>query len=81
MKTILPQSIHTVDDAQQFLKSLFDNDESYHPEDDAFDIIWKCEQPPNHDEKLKMNQLMNEIYELKDSFDPCDYLCELLNID
>jgi hypothetical protein len=82
MKTILPASIKTIEQAKKFLNELYVNGELYHPEDDAKD----CLNGITDDEAAKCNELMNEIYSLpgnenikKLSFDPCEYCVELTN--
>ena len=77
MKTKLPIHIHTKAQARKFLSQLFANDEAYHPEDDANDII-------NLDHKnvftpaeaRSLNILMDEIYTIR-GFDPCDYILKM----
>lgn len=79
MKTVLPKEINTVDEAKKFLFELLANGESYHPEDDAHDIIWATpagQQAPTDAEKDQLNDLMSDIYEL-DGFDPCGYLIDM----
>jgi hypothetical protein len=76
MKTILPPSIITVEQAKNFLKALFDNGEAFHPEDNANDIEFNPPpgvEPPTAAEKALLNQLMDNIYALKE-FDACEYL-------
>lgn len=78
MKTILPTQITTIFDAEAFLRSLHLNDESYHPEDDAHNIIWsKGTDEPTNDECDKLNLLMEEIYAL-DGFDPCGFILDII---
>lgn len=83
MKTKLPDKITTWNEAKSFLKSLHDNGESYHPEDDAFDIDWATASPTEQ-ESERLNELMNEIYSLPEMKDypnveqcPCGFLCDL----
>lgn len=76
MKTVLPNAINSVEEAKQLLTDLANNNEVYHPEDDAFDIYWHTSQPTD-DEKRQLNKLMGMIYEL-DNFDPCDFLIDEL---
>lgn len=85
MKTILPEKITTIPEAQAFLSALVKNGESYHPEDNAHDII------VGHDinthlfkkhEADHLNRLMEDIYYLEGNngnhrnpiFDPCEFL-------
>lgn len=93
MKTKLPESITTVDEAKAFIKELYDNGEAFHPEDDATDIIWDLpsNQVPTLEECVKLNELMTAIYALPEcklkhrqpnsipymDFDPCGYLSDL----
>jgi hypothetical protein len=76
MKTVLPSSIQTVAEAKEFLTALYDNNEVYHPEDNAFDIDWKTT-TVSHEEAEQLNKLMDDIYKLKDEFDACEFLLEL----
>ena len=80
MKTNLPKEIRSVEHAKAFLTELFGNDEGFHPEDDATDLIWSipAEQIPTMDECKQLNKLMDDIYDLG-GFDPCEYiLCYLI---
>jgi hypothetical protein len=79
MKTTLPSKITTVEEAKEFLTALFDNNESYHPEDDAHDIDWTtCE--PTEEEKEQLNKLMGNMYGLNGEpfFDPCAFLWDMI---
>lgn len=69
--------ITSVEEAKAFLRELHDNDEAYHPEDDA-------EDNENEDIRLEadaLNKCMEDIYALPgvpgDDFDPCGYLIDL----
>jgi hypothetical protein len=77
MKTILPEHITTIEEAEKLLTDLHNNGESFHPEDDANDIIWVCE-APTAQECDHLNVLMSDIYNLN-GFDPCDFLLNLMN--
>jgi hypothetical protein len=85
MKTNLPESITSVEEATRFLTELFNNNEAYHPEDDAFDIVWQSVNPTEA-EKRQLNKLMNQIYDLPEAwspqnpngFDPCAVLMDLI---
>lgn len=88
MKTPLPKEIKTVEQAKEFLKSLHENGEDYHPEDDAFEVVWNMpeQDTPNEQERDQLNKLMEDIYNLPGNdgghdnsiaFDPCSYLLEL----
>ncbi len=78
MKTNLDRTITTQDEAESFLSELFDNGESFHPEDDARNIIKfaTAERIFTDEEADKLNDLMSSIYEILD-FDPCGYLLDL----
>lgn len=76
MRTTLPIEINSIQDAEKFLKELNDNGEAYHPEDDAFDIVWNGTEPVEN-EKTHLNELMDQCYEFGTSFDPCEYLLSL----
>lgn len=89
MKTKLPEQITTVEEAKAFLTELHKNGESYHPEDDANDIVSGIGTHPglhlfNQEEGDKLNKLMNDIYDIpgnqdihKMVFDPCGFLLDL----
>ncbi len=85
MKTILPGSITTIDQAKQLLTDLHTNSESYHPEDDATGIVWTDCKSPTAQECVQLNILMKNIYDLPEnkvtypklSFDPCVFLLSL----
>lgn len=87
MKTVLPQSITTIDEAKKLLTDLYNNSESFHPEDDANEIMWQSipdEQIPTKAEGDLLNKLMADIYNLPGNenvqtmvFDPCGFLLEL----
>jgi pimeloyl-CoA synthetase len=75
MKTALPIKISTIQEAKEFLSDLELHGESFHPEDDAHDIIWHCSEPTDI-EKEQLNILMEQIRAIKD-FDPCEYILDL----
>jgi len=77
MKTNLKRKISTIDEAKLFLNELIINNEIYHPEDDAHDIIWNLpeNQKPTNQECNQLNYLMDEIFEL-DDFDPCGFIID-----
>lgn len=88
MKTLLPKSIATVEEAKRFLTDLYNNDEEFHPEDNAHDIVWNLEdnQIPTFAECEVLNRLMEDIYGLPENkgkrgdeigFCPCGFLLEL----
>lgn len=81
LKTILPASIQTASDAAIFLTDLYNNNESYHPEDDANDLVGLN---ITQNETEKLNSLMDDIYKLPGNednmnmaFDPCGFLLSL----
>jgi len=83
MKTVLPTSINTVEEAKKFLTELHNNNETFHPEDDAHTIVWETSSPTK-EECDQINKLMSEIYAFpgnEDSqnmvFDPCEFLLSL----
>ncbi len=88
MKTTLPPEIKTVDQAKAFLTELYKNNEAFHPEDDATDMIWNLpiKQQPTKAEAMQLNKLMEDIYYLDGNngnhanpkFCPCEFL---LNLD
>lgn len=83
MKTTLPATIRTVDEANIFLTELYNNGESFHPNDDATALVGDSF---TLKEGLHLNQLMSDIYDLPGNdgdlanlaFDPCEFL---LNLD
>lgn len=75
MKTVLPENITTIAQAEEFLKALYINGESFHPEDDAHDVLWAVE--PTSAECDQLNKLMEDIYALPGNFDPCEYILHL----
>jgi hypothetical protein len=89
MKTVLPIKISTVDEAKELLTNLYNNDETFHPEDDATTVgntlngDWKPLFTKEEGEHL--NELMGQIYLLDGNngnhatplFDPCEFLLEL----
>lgn len=80
MKTKLPESITSVEEAKQLLTDLHNNNEEFHPEDSAFDIDWQTTEVTD-EEKSQLDKLMNDIYSLPDTwsinnpegFDPCEF--------
>lgn len=79
MKTNLPESINSIEEAKDFLRNLYINGESFHPEDDAHNISWGACEEPTPEECDKLNNLMSDIYEVAKGtdFDPCGYILEL----
>lgn len=84
MKTMIPASITTLEDAKKFLTDLHNNNETYHPEDDALYVHFisiPVSERPTIDECNKLNALMNSISCLQEtktgSFDPCQFLIDL----
>lgn len=85
MKTTLPESISTQEEAEKFLSELFENNEHYHPEDSAKDQIYlkTGERVFNDEDAEKLDKLMSDIYMLSGGdhanpiFDPCEYLLEM----
>lgn len=83
MKTKLPDSITSIEGAKEFLAEMYKNGETFHPEDDANDIIWLCEEPTQV-ECDQLNKLMDDIYNLPGNehletmvFDPCEFILSL----
>jgi len=84
MTTNLPASINTIEEAKAFLTELHKNGESYHPEDDANELIGSSELW-TREEGEQLNKLMEDIYNLEGNngnhanpvFDPCEFLLEL----
>jgi hypothetical protein len=82
MKTTLPAAINTIGEAENFLTSLHNNNEAFHPEDDATDLVGDLF---TQSEGEQLNKLMNDIYNLEGNngnhatpiFDPCEFLLSL----
>jgi len=90
MKTILPLSIDTIEAAKKFLTDLVNNNEAFHPEDDAHEIVWELpkDQQPTVLERNRLNKLMEDIYNLKGNdgrhdnsiaFCPCGFIIDIAN--
>lgn len=81
MKTVLPSSIETIEQAKAYLTDLYNNGEAYHPEDSAEGIAWflPFNQIPTDNECRQLNKLMDDIYRIAKGtdFDPCEFLLEL----
>jgi hypothetical protein len=80
-KTTIPDAIKTVDEAKAFLKALWENEESYHPEDNANGIVWD-DVNPSPEQRTQLNKLRTDIYNVAKAdgeFDPCEYLLALEN--
>lgn len=79
MKTTLPDSINSVEEAKAFLLALHANGESFHPDDDAKDIILSATGLPAFTKKeaYQLNLLMNDISWL-DNFDACEYYLSII---
>lgn len=79
MKTVIPERINSVTEAMNFMKELYDNGESFHPEDSAFDIIKHGSQDRlfTDEEAEKIDERMLDISALLEHFDPCSYLLRL----
>ncbi len=73
MKTKLPEKITTIEEAKKFLLDLHLNNEVFHPEDDANDLV---NDPFTKEEGDKLNELMDQIHSTL-NFDPCEYLLDL----
>ena len=85
MKTKLPESITTVDEAKVLLKTLNDNGEHFHPEDSAEDCF-DMNTPEDEAWCKQASKLMDDIYNLPGNdgrhvdpmiFCPCGYLLDL----
>jgi hypothetical protein len=85
MKTIIPETISSIEEAEKFLTDLHNNGETYHPEDDAHMIDWETVEVSDQ-EKDALNNAMIDIYNLPGNdgrhdssiiFDPCGFLLSL----
>lgn len=74
MKTNINNVLTSVEEAEQYLKDLFTNDEAYHPEDDAQDIIFGFD--VTKAERTQMNMRMDEVWYFIP--DPCGIIVKLL---
>ena len=86
MKTNLDRKIQDTDQAIAFLTELYRNGESYHPEDDAHDIVWNSKSiwggsygipkkdVPTFEDENKLNHLMEQCFI---HCDPCEILIDL----
>jgi uncharacterized surface protein with fasciclin (FAS1) repeats len=76
MKTTLPNSIKSKEEAIELLKTLNDNLEAFHPQDSAFDIIDTTtnQRMFTKEEALKLNYLIMECHNY---CDPDEVLLEL----
>lgn len=88
MKTTLPEAITTQEQAEEFLTALWENNEVFHPEDNAHQVVWDTipeGDRPTPSECDQLNKLMNDIYDLDGNngdhanpiFCPCEFLLEL----
>ncbi len=78
MKTVLPESINSLEEAKEFLKALYDNGESYHPEDKAATIVGDLPDGRLFTDKeaSELDAIMTQVHD-KFSFDPCEYILSL----
>ena len=86
MKTIVPLEIKTKEEAASFLIDLYKNDELYHPESDAEDIVMVDRDNFlsnvtesrlfNDVEAKKLNRAMDQIYKVM--HDPCGFILEVV---
>lgn len=75
MKTRIPEALTSMDDVRAYLKELHDNNEAYHPEDDAREI----DNLFTREEGERLNETMNRVYEICNAHgeDPCEILLGL----
>ena len=76
MKTKLNITIKTKNEAVAYLTELHNNNESYHPEDDAHDIRWFDGLHPSTTELDQLNINMEACYAF---VDPCAVVVHLSN--
>lgn len=79
MKTKLPNTIESVEEAKSFLTELYNNGEGFNPEDGALNIEFEYNDntaKPTWSECLQLDRLMDmcELY-----LDTCEFLLELFN--
>lgn len=86
MQLSLPKQIKTIAQAKRFLTMLYKSGYSFHPEDDAKDIVWSSEvKTPTMEQCEQLNKLMDDIYNLPGNdgkhidlaFDPCQWLLDI----
>jgi len=80
MITNIDITISNADEARNFLIELANNDEAYHPDDDAHEIfnIDSGEASFTEKEADKLNDLMGQIFEIPD-FDPYEDIIRIYN--
>ncbi len=71
MKTIIPQSISSVQDVENFISGLIKNNEMFHLDDNAHDIINgnTGENLFTKDEADKVNELMEQAFNICQPWD------------
>lgn len=79
MKTNLNRTILVAEDAIAYINELFQNNETYHFEDDAHDIDWQITDP-TEEEKDQLNVLAEAMFQIN-NFDPFEILLPLINPD
>lgn len=75
MKTKLPKSITTTDQAKAYIDQLIENGETYNFEDDAHEVTWAQQGGPTKKQRDQMNVLAKQMSKL-DDFNPGTYLLE-----
>lgn len=83
LKTRLPDSITSIEEASAWLRDLFSNGETWHCEDNAAECFPKVSRAGTK----QLNKLMQDVYDLpgndgssKDmTFDPCGFIVALLH--
>jgi len=60
MRTKLPIELNTLQDVKDYLTALYNNNEHYHPDDNAED----CFPFATHEETEQMNRLMDKTFEI-----------------
>lgn len=84
-QAIIRSEIHSKEDAELYLRCLFETDTLYHPEDNAEDIIIASPCPSSggptqyvefftEKEAKLLNKRMDEVWDYLD--DPCGYILE-----
>lgn len=88
IKVMISKKNELIDiEAKKFLRALWLNNEEFHPEDSAHEILWRLpdEQNPTFKECDQLDKLISDIYALEGNkdkypdlaFDPCQYLLDL----
>lgn len=76
MQTVLPDAITSPEEADKFLTDLFNNGESFHPDDSAHEVNWDLGYIPSEEECEHLNKLMQDVLAIP-GYDPYILLLQL----